>query len=337
MIRADNLAFLNAHGKPPDVHERIGLDLAHVTAAPPFFSQTEQLLHGDMASNGRMVPGINAFRNHLEAQDISVIRTADDLAKLEDAADSLSVILGIQGSPSDADSAGIAKLHGAGLRVMGIGYESADHPFGAGFSDISKGLTDAGRRYLEALADNGMILDLSHSGHQTALDALEYAKDRLPGLPIFASHTGVLEASSDHNRNFPNEILQGIKERGGIVGIYALTFALHDQDNSLKPVLDHIAAAVSEIGTDAVAIGSDGIYQHYSEVERRAQFADMSRMLNPKLFSARYPTEPDELNTPLKMDVLAVALQERGYTQEQVAGIIGLNAIRFYRESLPLQ
>jgi len=336
MIRVDNLAFLDEHGMPPTLSPELELNVAHATAAPPFFTTTEQILNGATAPNGIEIIGVNGFRDHLKSQNVTVVEASADIDGVTTSDADLRVIMGIQGSPHDATSRNIARLRQAGLRVMGIGYQSADHPYGAGFSDPAKGLTPAGRDYLDNLAENGMILDLSHSGHQTAYDALEYARDSLPELPVFASHTGILEASGGHNRNFPLEILQGIKERGGIVGIYALTFALHSSDNSLDPMIEHINTAIAELGPETVAIGTDGIYHHFSEEERQAQFVALSNQLDPTVFSARYPSEPDELNTPDKMGVLFEALRYGGYGHNRatVEGVIGLNSLRFYQSAI---
>ncbi len=336
--RADNMTFLDVQGSSPYASPELGLEFALVTAGAPMFDKTEQLLEGGETPSGRNIPGIHEYRGCLEQQGIRIVLDAAGMTGLDvpkpPNTEKLRVIMGIQGSPHDATNDNIERLHSAGLRVMGIGYESAAHPFGSGFSDRLRRLTASGREYLNNLANQKMMLDLSHSGHQTALDALEYIRDNQLALPVFASHTGLLEASSGHPRNFPLEVLEGIQELGGIVGIYALTFALHESDNTLEPMMNHIDAAVELLGADTVAIGTDGIYQEFSEAERHRQFEMMSRMLSPTIFQARFPAEPNELNSPRKMDVLAEALKSRGYELDEIAGIIGLNTIKFYQRAL---
>lgn len=332
--RVDTLAFLDAHGRLPNVDENIGLEVAHVTAAPPPFLQTEQLLDGAETPGGH-IPGINGFRGFLEKQGIVIVKSGDDLYNLE-LGRHPRAILGIQGSPVDADRGNLQRLHDAGLRVVGLGYETGDHPIGPGFMDNKQPLPDRGRRFIDDLASTGMVFDLSHAGHQAALDALDYIRDGNIDLPVFASHTGVKGKTSEHNRNFPVEVLDAIKERGGIIGIYGLTFALHDTDKTVQPMVANIHEAVDLLGHDAVAIGSDGIYKEFTEEERQQQFAMLLRMQkNADAFAPSYPMEADQLNTPTKMDVIADLLRQEGqYTESQIAAIIGGNALRFFRQSL---
>ena len=71
--------------------------------------------------------------------------------------------------------------------------------------------TDAGLSYygvelVQRMNELGIAIDVSHSGHQTSMDAIEASTK-----PILFSHTNC-KAIYDHPRNKSDEAIQGIGE-----------------------------------------------------------------------------------------------------------------------------
>jgi len=97
----------------------------------------------------------------------------------------------------------------------------------------------------------GIIIDVAHSSDQTVRDVLALIED-----PIFISHGGtVSHCPRSSNRNLPDDILQEIAARGGILGIGYFEGAICD--SSPKGIAKAIIDAIALIGPDAVALGSD--------------------------------------------------------------------------------
>jgi membrane dipeptidase len=78
------------------------------------------------------------------------------------------------------------------------------------------GLSPEGRLLVEKLNRAGIMVDVSHSGRKTMMQALELSK-----APIIASHSGV-KAVADSPRNLDDEQLRALAARGGVVQIVAL-------------------------------------------------------------------------------------------------------------------
>ena len=125
-------------------------------------------------------------------------------------------LFGLQHPPIDATREALQELRNGRIAFCGIAYE-LENGFGGGFATPSVGLTNAGVELLEAMADVGMVLDLSHAGHQTARDAILYIKTTGLDLRVVATHTGCYSVYN-HLRNLPDDVLEGIVSLGGFVG-----------------------------------------------------------------------------------------------------------------------
>jgi microsomal dipeptidase-like Zn-dependent dipeptidase len=116
----------------------------------------------------------------------------------------------------------------------------------------------------------------------------------------------------------------------GIVGLYTLTFGLDAEDDSLKPFVRHFAHAVDLLGPEIVAIGSDGVYQSLDPAQQASLFAMLKEKIDPRgNFKARFPDQPEVLNTPYRMDRIMDRLLGEGFSETTVQSIIGKNAERF--------
>lgn len=77
------------------------------------------------------------------------------------------------------------------------------------------GLTDLGRELVAALNDNGIIIDVSHVGKATMMEAIELSR-----APVIASHSGA-RAVYDNARNLDDEQLRAIRDNGGVAQMVA--------------------------------------------------------------------------------------------------------------------
>lgn len=126
----------------------------------------------------------------------------------------------------------------AGVRYMGVTH-FGHNQFGdssnpsADLGDQPEkwnGLSPLGRDLVAALNKNGVLVDVSHAGRKTMLQAVE-----LSTAPVIASHSGV-KALADSPRNLDDEQLRALAAKGGVAQIVAL-------DNYLKPLTEAQKAA----------------------------------------------------------------------------------------------
>ena len=152
-------------------------------------------------------------------------------------------------------------------------------------------------------------------------------------LRVVATHTACY-AVCGHKRNLPDDVLAGIADRGGIVGIVTGTWMLDAEDNTLRPFMTHVEHAINLLGSRHVAIGSDGVYQKLNDGEEQKRFAIMKEKIDVRgNFNARYPEHPVELNGPDRMSIVARELSiQRGLSFEAAKAIAGENLLRFLSE-----
>lgn len=201
-----------------------------------------------------------------------------------------------------------------GVRIIGPAWRST--PYSGGTQEPGP-LTSAGFELLERMASLNAGLDLTHMDETAVLQAL----DVYPG-PLLASHSNAhaLLKGSLTNRHLSDRVIQGIIERGGVIGIVPYLgflkpgWKLGDrrEAGSLNLVAAHIDY-VCQIAGDAhhVGLGTDfdGGFGLQSVPPGFDSIADLHKL------------------TPL--------LVERGYTDEDIAAIFGENWLALLRRILP--
>jgi len=128
----------------------------------------------------------------------------------------IAAVLAIEGGQALAnDPSNIQHFYNEGVRIFTIAHElPLDWCVYHKEPDSKKrGLSSLGKEIVTELNRLGMIIDLAHSGDRTALDVLE-----LSSAPVIASHSNA-RALAGHTRNLPDELINGIAQTGGMIGI----------------------------------------------------------------------------------------------------------------------
>ena len=212
-------------------------------------------------------------------------------------------------SPSELD-----EWWQAGLRMIGPAW--AGTRFCGGTHDPGP-LTDDGRALLEAMADLGFTLDLSHMDELSARQSLDLYEG-----PIIASHANAaaLLPGYDGNRLLPDDVIKGLIERDAIIGVVPFCRFLKNgwktgdrrDDITLATLAAHVDH-ICQMAGDArhVGLGSD---------------FDGGFGLN---------AIPAGMDTIADLQNLGPILKAKGYHDEEVAAILGENWLRHLRTYLP--
>jgi microsomal dipeptidase-like Zn-dependent dipeptidase len=309
----DLLAFVAPQTKLPQAHESLlGKDLClSVTAAAPFKTDGEAILEE-----------VNLYRNILEQQGITIVRSRSDLKK-----PGLKIILNLQSPPSTIGF--LPKLFEAGIRICQIGYYGSTH-YGGGFMAPTVPLRENGKSLIREMKDLGMILDLAHAGTKTSFGALDLAGEI--NIPVMISHTGAYNVHCNM-RNAVDEVLRRTAELKGIIGIYELTFGLSQTDNSEEAYLKHFRYMRGL--ADSICVGSDGWYCDEVDENGMETFKMLKAKLDPDdLMQARYPENILEWRTPEKMTkIYNLVWKETDATYADK--FCSLTADSFFNRSLP--
>lgn len=239
-----------------------------------------------------------------------------------------AIILGSQQADClENDLALVAILSRLGIKSLQLTYTHGN-AIGRGCGEAEDaGLSDFGRQVVRELNTFGILIDLSHVGKMTTLEAIE-----LSDAPCAVTHA-VCEALAPHMRAKSDEEIKALAARGGVIGILAEgpQYLKRDTDGrGLQPLIedycDHIEHVVQLTGSaDNVGIGTD-ITEFISEE-------------NWKPFAHHYDWyEYPEIGIDVKGVEhageaylnIADELLRRNYSDDDVMKILGENFLRVY-------
>lgn len=193
------------------------------------------------------------LRDHMP-DTVQIVESKEDLDSVADEG-KLGILIGFQGAePIDRHFHFVSVFHKLGLRVLQLTYNERNLLGDGCLEPENRGLTHLGIQIVRELNRLGMLVDLTHSGERTSLDAMEVSED-----PVVFSHSSV-RAMQDNPRNLTDEQMKAAAATGGVVGM--ATFADFVADTrqgkpTLEQFVDHIVYAVDLIGVDHVGIGTD--------------------------------------------------------------------------------
>jgi membrane dipeptidase len=265
------------------------------------------------------------------AADLVKVRTVGDIYQARGAG-KIGIIYGFQNAVAiGADLARVALFAQLGVRVIQLTYNQANHIGDGSMAAENRGLTAFGRQVVESLNDNAIMVDLSHSGERTCLEAAEISRQ-----PVSINHTGC-RALTDLPRNKTDEELRLVASRGGFVGIYFMPFLNSTGHARAADVVEHIDHAVNVCGEDHVGIGTDGSITSIDDLDAyRATLAEHVALRQAAGVSAageRADTLPFviDLRGVNQFYELIRLLEQRGYRQGRIEKILGTNFAAYAR------
>lgn len=227
----------------------------------------------------------------------------------------------------------IDEFAGRGVRVMQLSYNKVS-PFAAGVlaPQPSAGLTPLGREAIARMNALGITLDLSHADERSTLEAIK-ATRRTPLI----THAGCA-AIHAHPRNKSDTVLKALADRGGVIGIYDLSFLTAGPGQpKLDDYLDHMAHALKLCGEDHVGVGSDALMTGFDTSPASMKEWD-EQIAARKASGVGAPGEGrppyvEGLNSSDRCAVIAGGLLKRGYGARVVEKVLGSNFQRVFAET----
>ena len=251
----------------------------------------------------------------------------DDLVLASSAADieaakrtgRVAVVLQFQGgNPFEYDPNLVEAFHRLGVRIVQLTY-NARNPLGDGCTERTDvGLSDLGLAVIAELNRLGMLLDLSHVGIRTSLEALEASR-----APAIFSHSNA-GAVCDHPRNLTDEQLRLVARKGGVVGVNAFpAFVRRDGAPTVEDLLDHVDYLVQVMGANHVGLGLDFATENEDDYEYFGY--------KPEFYPRPPWTYPAGIDGFAAIPNVTRGLVERGYGDDDVRKILGGNFLRVFR------
>lgn len=217
--------------------------------------------------------------------------------------------------------------YGKGLRSCMLTYNRMDH-VGVGCTErVDAGLSMFGIAVVSHCNDIGMIVDVSHCGHLTTMEACRHSR-----RPVTANHTAARSIHA-HARGKSDEALHAIADTGGVIGVVTVPAFLTDAaEPTIGHMLDHIDYISDLVGWQHVGIGTDWPLQAPDDVLLATFGVEMqSAGFRPqdRLDLTRRLAGFDDCRD---LPSITRGLVKRGYSDEQIRGILGENALRVFEE-----
>jgi membrane dipeptidase len=254
---------------------------------------------------------------------VRIVRTVSDIKRAQ-ADGVIGVILGFQNAkPIEDDLTLVDIFHLLGIRIIQLTYNRRNL-IGNGVAERrDEGLSHFGVDVVKTLNARRIVVDLAHVGTRTALDAAEIST-----APVIVSHAASRSRCA-HFRCIPDELARAVAATGGCVGVAALSILLRDDavtdGATLEDYLDHLSHFIEVAGIDHVGIGFDVGFKRTDQDTAKLEAAYPEFKFPP--LALRYVAE---LNRADKAPNLTAGLLARGFSDDDVRKILGLNWLRVF-------
>ena len=229
---------------------------------------------------------------------------------------------------SDLKRVGI--MHKLGFRILGLCYTFANLCGDGCGERRNAGVSFLGRDLIAAVNELPMMLDVSHSGHQTSFEAVELAT-----RPCITHANAYAVVANDRNKK--DEVLKIVAAKGGVIGLCGLPRSVYHPDPTLAHMLDHLDHLVKTMGAAYVGLGLD-----YVEGFKKAGYvlpqSRRNRTLRPDIFGSvddflnqEYPRGLEDIR---KARNLTQGMLDRGYAAENIRHVLGESWLRAIQKNI---
>ncbi len=253
-----------------------------------------------------------------------LVRRVDDIHAAKTAGKT-GFILGFQDTSPIADKLHLLRVyHELGVRIIQLTY-NFENLVGFGCqAPEDRGLTEFGRQVVAEMNRLGLLIDLSHCGPRTTLEAIDRSAQ-----PVAITHSNPA-ARFPHPRNKSNEAIKACAARGGVIGAIAFPAMLTP---NLPATLDDYVNTINDLvevaGIDHVGIGPDFMEEMPAEVAAVVLKGLPVDVVN---FMQSIPPVQD-FTSAADMPNVTARLLARGYSAADTQKIMGGNWLRLYEQT----
>ncbi|MDX1516550.1 MAG: dipeptidase [Woeseiaceae bacterium] len=278
-------------------------------------------------------------------QKFAIATSVDDVRRHFEAG-LISLPLGMEnGSPIDGELGNVRHFYDRGIRYITLAHSKSNHLSDSSYDDVRRwgGLSEFGVQVVREMNRLGIMVDVSHLSDAAFEDVLEVST-----APVIASHSSARHFTPGFERNMSDDMIRALAGNGGVIminyGSAFITETANEYSMSRWEAEDAWRADKPELSDDEVSEQHNAIW----EAEHGPYpFADVSDVLDHIDHVVRlvgvdyvgigsdYDGVGDSLPTGLKdvasYPTLIEGLLARGYSDADIAKILGENLLRVWR------
>ncbi len=230
----------------------------------------------------------------------------------------VAVIMGCQDSDHFRKADDVKAFYAIGQRVSQLTY-NAQNLIGSGCTErVDGGVSEFGATIIKAMNDTGMLVDSSHCGDRTTLDAIA-----LSAKPIAITHSNC-RTISGHPRAKTDATIKALAAKGGVMGITAVRqFVTAKEPTTIDNLIDHIDLVAKLTSIEHAGIGSDMDLYGYDNLSAE-QTKKLRSYYNGK-YGFRDKNDTDDTSHPQRIYDITEGLIRRGYGNADIALVLGGN------------
>ena len=316
-VLIDNLQYANFSPKVFEQMRAGGVDAVHVTIAY-HESFREMILNLERWNRWFEVHGDLIFKGTTAAD----VRLAQETGRT-------AIFFGFQNPSPIEDDIGLVEIcHQLGIRFMQLTYNNQSLLATGCYENDDTGLTRMGKQVVAEMNRVGMVIDMSHSADRSTLEAIEYST-----RPIAITHANP-DWWHPALRNKSDEVLRALTDEGGMLGFSIYPHHLAGGTNcTLDSFCQMIAEAASRYGAENLGIGTDLCQDQPDSIVEWMRVGRWSKTIDygeGSASNAGFPAMPTWFNDNRDFGNVAKGLIAVGLNQNEVAGVMGDNWLRFY-------
>lgn len=286
---------------------------------------------GFWANAYEALDSIGKWRDEVRANaDLAVL--VNDVSDIQKAiaTNRVGIVLGFQNTDQFEGRIRFVELFAdLGVRVVQLTYNN-QNAIGSGCYEASdNGLTRFGREVVSEMNRVGILIDLSHVGPQTTLDAI-----RVSEKPVAITHSNPASLYP-HKRNKSDAILHELAQKGGVLGLTMYPNISGGTDMTMEEWCQMVNWTINLIGIEHVAIGSD---KSINGTQVDTDWMRVGRWTRTYDYGAGSPSNPDRptwptwFQSPSQYPGIVDALRRSGLSESNLDKLLRENWLRVYDE-----
>ena len=220
-----------------------------------------------------------------------------------------------------------------GVRVLQLTYNNQNELAGSCYEAEDSGLARFGREVIHEMNRAGILVDLSHVGNRSTLDAIKHSRK-----PVAITHANA-DSLFPHKRNKTDDVIRALADNGGVIGCAAYRNITGDYFcRTVDNWVEMVARTIEIAGIDHVAIGTDRSHNHEAADYDWMRKGRWTRGVDYGAGSAARPGKvapPDWFGSFADLKLIAPAMQRAGFSAADIDKVTYGNWLRVYRDVFP--